>query len=176
MAGHSKWSKVKHKKAITDAKKSKAFSKLAQLIMVESRKAKGDASSPALRAVIERARAANMPALNIEKAIKKGVGAEAEILEEVVYETYGPGGTAIIIKGITDNKNRSANETKHILSKNNASLAAPGSAVWAFSKSDSGWVPNITVKLSESDSRAFEKLIEELEENEAVQEIYTNAI
>jgi YebC/PmpR family DNA-binding regulatory protein len=176
MSGHNKWSKIKHKKAVTDAQKSKIFSKFARMITVESKKAKGDVNSPALRAAIEKAKSANMPSANIERAIKKGIGLEAEALEEVLYEAYGPAGAAIIIEGITDNKNRSAAEIKHILSKNNTSLAAPGSASWAFTKTNKGgWKPNSTVALSEKDEEALERLIEELEQNDAVQEVYTNA-
>src|SRR5690348_1557363 len=106
MSGHNKWSKIKNKKAVTDAKKSKVFSMFAKMIAVESRKAKGDKNSPSLRAVMERARAVNMPNDNIDRAVAKGAGGDGGNLEEVLYEAYGPGGAALIIEGITDNKNR----------------------------------------------------------------------
>lgn len=174
MSGHSKWSKIKHKKAVTDAKKSKSFSKFAQMIAVESKKAEGDAISPALQAVIDRAKQANMPNSNIERAIKKGSSAEADNLEKIIYEAYCPGGVAIIIEGITDNKNRSSAEIKHILSKNSSTLAAQGAASWAFEKTDNGWQAKTPVSISEKEGDSLEKLIAELEENEAVQDIYTN--
>jgi len=175
MSGHNKWSKIKNKKAVTDAQKSKVFSKFSQLITIESKKAKGDENSPSLRAVVERAKKENMPIVNIEKAIKKGSGADAGNLEEVLYEAYGPGGVAIIIEGITDNKNRSAAEIKHILSNNSISLAGQGSATWAFEKMCDGWEPKQMTPINEEDGKKLEKLIEELEENDVVQEIYTNA-
>lgn len=96
-------------------------------------------------------------------------------MEEVTYEAYGPGGVAIIIEGLTSNKNRAAAEIKHILSKNNTSLAASGSASWAFERKVDGWEPKTTVPVTEEDTPALEKLIEELEENEDVQDVYTNA-
>mgnify|MGYP001608710280 CR=1 FL=1 len=175
MSGHNKWSKIKNKKAITDAEKSKVFSKFSQLITIESKKAKGDENSPVLRAVIERAKKENMPTTNIEKAVKKGAGADAGNLEEVLYEAYGPGGVAIIIEGITDNKNRSAAEIKHILSKNGLSLAGQGSAIWAFEKTHEGWNPKQMSPIGKDDGVKLENLIEELENNDAVQSVYTNA-
>ncbi len=175
MSGHNKWSKIKNKKAVTDAEKSKVFSKFSQLITIESKKADGDESSPSLRAVIERAKKENMPTSNIDRAVKKGAGAEAGSLEEVLYEAYGPGGVALIIEGITDSKNRSAAEIKHILSKNGLSLAGQGSATWAFEKTHEGWEPKHMTLIEEEDGNKLEKLIEELEDNDAVQGVYTNA-
>lgn len=175
MSGHNKWSKIKNKKAVTDAQKSKVFSKFSQLITIESKKAKGDENSPSLRTVVERAKKENMPIVNIEKAIKKGAGADVGSLEEVLYEAYGPGGVAIIIDGITDNKNRSAAEIKHILSKNGLSLAGQGSATWAFEKTHEGWEPKQMAQVGEEDGEKLEKLIEELEDNDTVQNVYTNA-
>jgi len=175
MSGHNKWSKIKNKKAVTDAEKSKVFSKFSQLITIESKKAKGDENSPSLRAVVERAKKENMPIVSIEKAIKKGSSTDVGNLEEVLYEAYGPGGVAIIIEGITDNKNRSAAEIKHILSNHGMSLAGQGSATWAFDKTHEGWEPKQMTPISEEDGTKLEKLIEELEENDVVQNVYTNA-
>src|SRR5262245_40457058 len=137
MAGHSKWAKVKHQKAKTDAQKSKTFSKLVRFIQVEAKKAEGDRSAPGLRAAIEKAKAENMPSDNIDRAIDKASGAGTE-LEQVVYEAYGPGGVALVIEGYTDNRNRTAQEVKHLLSKNGSTLANPGAAMWAFSKNAEG--------------------------------------
>ncbi len=175
MSGHNKWSKIKHKKAGTDAAKSKIFSKMAKLISTASRQVHGDITSPILRAVIEKAREYNMPADNIERAVKKGTGSDAEALEAITYETYGPAGSALIIEALTTNRNKAAQEIKFILSKHGFALAVPGSALWAFTKEGSDWKPNSTVPLSEEDGKILGKLIEELEDNDEVQDVYTNA-
>lgn len=177
MAGHNKWSKIKHKKAVTDAQKSAVFGKMARFITVESKKAGGDTSSPGLRAAIEKARAANMPKDNIERAVAKGTSADAAELESVTYETYGPSGSAIIIDGLTDNRNRTAAEIKHLLSKNGLELAVPGSAQWAFSRLDDGsYEAHTTIELSESDGEKLATILEQIEAHEDVQGVYTNAI
>lgn len=177
MAGHNKWSQIKHKKAATDAKKSKIFSKLARAIAVEA-KLSGGADSPGLRTIVEKARKVNMPNENIERAIKKASEPSAQ-MEAIVYEAYGPGGAGLIITTLTDSRNRTAQEVKHILSKNGFALGGIGSVVWAFEKAvtDEGIVykPTTTVALSDSDLETLEKLIDELEENDDVQEVFTNA-
>lgn len=175
MSGHNKWSKIKNKKAVTDATKSKVFSKMARLISIASRQVRGDVSSPILRAAIDKAREYNMPADNIDRAVKKGSGADAEALEAITYETYGPAGSALIIEALTANRNKAAQEVKFILSRHGFTLAAPGSAVWAFTKDGGEYKPNITIPLSEKDEKILETLIEELENNDEVQDVYTNA-
>ncbi len=175
MSGHNKWSKIKHKKAGTDAAKSKIFSKMAKLISTASKQVNGDTTSPILRAAIDKAREYNMPADNIERAVKKGSEADSQQLEAITYESYGPGGSALVIEALTANRNKAAQEVKFILSKNGFQLAAPGSATWAFSKENGSWNPNTTIPLSEEDEKVLEKLIEELEDNDEVQEVYTNA-
>lgn len=177
MSGHNKWSKIKGKKAVTDAVKSKMFSKMAKLISTASRQVKGDVTSPILRAAIDKAREYNMPADNIERAIKKGAGSDNFALEAITYEAYGPGGSALIIEILTDNRNKAAQEVKFILSKHGFSLAAPGSAIWAFKKemATNNWQPITTIQLSEDDEKKLEALIEELEDNDEVQDVYTNA-
>jgi YebC/PmpR family DNA-binding regulatory protein len=176
MSGHNKWSKIKNKKAVTDAAKSKIFSKMVKLISTASREANGDVTSPTLRAVIEKAREYNMPNDNIDRAVKKGVGVGAESFESITYEAYGPAGSAIIIEALTTNRNKAAQEIKHILSKNGFELARPGSATWAFTKNEAlEWIPNMNIPISEEDGKILEALINELEENDEVQEVYTNA-
>lgn len=175
MSGHNKWSKIKHKKAASDAKRSKIYSKLVKLIQSESKEAKGDISSAGLRAAIEKAKAENMPKDTIDRAVKKGASSDSASMEHVAYEAYGPGGCAIIIEGLTDNKNRIAAEVKHTLSKNGLALATPGSASWAFEKTDEEWVAKIPCPISEEDSEKLGKLFDELEENDDVQEVFTNA-
>ena len=175
MSGHNKWSKIKNKKAVTDAAKSKIFSKMAKLISTASRQVKGDATSPILRTAIDKAREYNMPADNIERAVKKGSGSDAEALEAITYESYGPGGSALIIETLTDNRNKAAQEVKFILSKHGFALAAPGSALWVFTKEQGEWKPNTTITLSEADGKILGALIEELEDNDEIQDVYTNA-
>jgi YebC/PmpR family DNA-binding regulatory protein len=174
MAGHSKWAKVKHKKALTDARKSNLFSKLVRFIQVEARKARGDRGAPGLRAAIEKARAANMPSDNIDRAIAKA--AQSGESEAVTYEAYGPGGAALVIDGYTDNRNRTAQEIKHLLSKNGGALANPGAALWAFSKNTEGKLePTAPLELGEEELEKLAQLVEELEEHDDVSEVYTNA-
>lgn len=175
MAGHNKWTQIKRKKGATDAKKSKVFSKFSRLITLESKKAGGNTSSPSLKAAIDQAKSFNMPSDNIERAVKKGVGGESGELERVTYEAYGPEGAALIISGLTDNRNKASSEVKHILSKHGASLGAIGSATWAFIKTEEKWEPTTTVPISEETARSLATLIEELEDNDEIQEVFTNA-
>ncbi len=177
MSGHSKWSQIKRQKGATDAAKSKTFSRFARLIAIESKKAGGDVSSPGLATAIERAKAVNMPKDSIERAVSKGTSKDAGDLEQVVYEWYGPGGTALIIDALTDNKNRTTQEIKHLISKSGFELGTPGSALWAFAKSPSGeFTPNEPLMdLSEADEEALGKIFEQLDEHEDVQRVFTNA-
>lgn len=175
MAGHNKWSKVKHKKAAVDAKKSKIFSRLAHAIALEARSSNGDVNSPGLRSAIERARAENMPQDNIERAIRRGTGADQGMLEEVLYESYGPGGCALVITGLTDNKNRTSAEVRHLLSKNGLAMAGQGAALWAFEKKEGSYIPTTTVPLSDEDTTALERIVDLLNEHDDVQDVFTNA-
>ena len=145
MSGHSKWSQIKHKKAVTDAKKGKIFSKMARLISVAARaKGKDPEANPTLRALIDTARSLNMPLDNIARAIAKGAGElPGAQIEEFTLEAYGPGGSALIIEGTTDNNNRSISEIKFLLSEHGGKLANPGSVLWLFERQGL-----ITIKIS----------------------------
>ncbi len=136
MSGHSKWHSIRHKKAAKDAKRGKLFTKLIKDITVAARDGGGDPDlNPRLRRAIEKAKAANMPIDNIERAIKKGTGELPGVTyESVVYEGYGPGGAAILIHAYTDNKNRTVAEIRHIFSKKGGNMAGAGSVAWIFSK------------------------------------------
>lgn len=136
MAGHSKWAQIKHKKAQTDAKKGKSFTKLVKEISVAARLGGGDPEgNPRLRTAIDKAKEVNMPSDNIKRAIMKGTGELPGVTyEETTYEGYGPGGAAIIIDILTDNKNRTLPEIRHILSKNGGSLGESGCVSWNFEK------------------------------------------
>lgn len=173
MAGHNKWSKIKRQKEKTDAQKSKLFGKLVRMITVEAKKS-GGSDSPGLKTAVEKAKMANVPNENIERAIKRASESGGE-MESVLYETYGPGGCAILIESLTANRNKAAQEVKHILSRHNLSLAQMGSAVWAFEKTSAGWMPKTTVSLSQEDGEKLSSLLDDLEENDEIQEVFTNA-
>lgn len=176
MSGHSKWAQIKRQKGAEDAKKSKLFGKLGSLIATEVKKAGGQSDVPGVRMLVEKAKKENMPKDTIERAIKKGQGGDIESIEALVYEAYGPGGSALMINVMTANRNKAAAEIKHILSKNGASLAEKGSAAWAFTKNaDGGWDPSITVPLADEDGEVLTRIIEELEGNDEVDDVYTNA-
>ncbi len=174
MAGHNKWSKIKHKKAVEDSKKSKVFSNYSQAIALEAKRAQGNKNDPGLKAVIDRARAANMPMTNIDRAIAKGTNAQSSELEEVTYEGYGPGGVALMIISITDNRNRTTPEIKHLLNKNGGSLGEPGSTAWAFTKTDGVSEPITTIPLNDADQEKLADLKEKLEDHPDVNEVITN--
>jgi len=134
MAGHSKWAQIKHKKAKVDAKRGRIFTKLIREITVAARMGGGDPEhNPKLRLAIEKAKEHNMPWENIERAIKRGTGElEGVEYQEAVFEGYGPGGVAILVKALTDNKNRTTGEIRHIFSKYGGNLGSPGSVAWQF--------------------------------------------
>ena len=136
MSGHSKWSTIKRKKGATDAKRGKIFTKLIKEITVAARSGGGDAdANPRLRTAINAAKSENMPKDNIERAIKKGTGElEGTTYEEVVYEGYGPGGAAVLVESLTDNKNRTVADIRHAFSKSGGSLGAAGCVAWMFQK------------------------------------------
>jgi len=173
MSGHSKWAKVKHQKAANDPKKGQNFSKLANLIAVASREGKDIETNPKLRIAVEKAKEIGMPKENIEKAIKRGSGEtnEAMTVEEVLYEAYGPQGSALLIKTITDNKNRTLNELRHLLSLFDSKLAQTGSVRWLFREiailevPKKDWNENLALEVIEQGA-------EEIEETEETIFIY----
>ena len=176
MSGHNKWTQIKHQKGAADVKKSKVFSMLGRQIAIEAKQANGDRSLPGLRQVIEKAKAANMPNDNIDRAIKNAVGGTGESMEEVTYEAYGPGGSAIIITGITDNKNRTSQEIKHLLVEHGGNLAGPGAALWAFTKNNEGeWRAGTSLALPEAERSALINLIGVIEAHDDIKRVYTNA-
>jgi len=136
MSGHSKWSQIKHKKGKEDVKRGQIFSKLARAIIVAARHGGGNPeTNAALETAIEKAKSYNMPGDTIARAIKKGTGELAGVsYEEVVYEGYGPGGVAVMVEVMTDNRNRTASEMRNVFSKHGGNLATPGSVSWMFKK------------------------------------------
>jgi len=236
MSGHSHFKSIKHQKGIADAKKGNAFSKITRLITVAVRQGGGDPNTNSkLRLAIEQARTVNMPKDNVERAIKRGTGAIAEEkLEEFVFEAYGPAGIAIIIEGITDNKNRALGEIKQILNQNGGKLAGEGSVKWLFERKGAiivdakqkdkeeleleaieagaediywdndilyiytkpedlelvkknleqknikiesaslDWVAKEMIEVKENEKKSCQRLFEALDENDSVQDIYSN--
>ncbi len=136
MAGHSKWAQIKHKKAHADAKKGRLFTKIVKEISVAARLGGGDPEgNPRLRLAIERAKEVNMPSENIKRAIMKGTGELPGVsYEEYIYEGYGPGGVAVLIEVLTDNKNRTVSELRHLMAKHGGSLGEAGCVAWMFEK------------------------------------------
>jgi YebC/PmpR family DNA-binding regulatory protein len=136
MSGHSKWHTIKHKKGALDAKRGKIFTRIIKELTVAARQGGGDPdTNPRLRTVVAEAKSVNMPSENIKKAIQRGTGELPGLsYEEVTYEGYGPGGAAIIIECLTDNKNRTVGEVRHLLEKHNGNLGSAGSVAWMFSK------------------------------------------
>ena len=175
MSGHNKWSQIKRQKGTEDAKKSQRFSILARTIIMEAKRANGDRNASGLKTAIEKARAENLPNENIERAIKNALGAEGATLTEVRYEAYGHGGVAMMIEGITDNKNRTSQEIKHLLTEHGATLAAPGAVAWAFQHDGHTWKALALVPINDEDRGKLTDLIEELKENADIRSVTTNA-
>jgi YebC/PmpR family DNA-binding regulatory protein len=137
MSGHSKWASIKHKKKATDAKRGALFTKLTRAITVAAREGGGDPDgNPSLVLAIQKAKDASMPKDNIERAIAKGTGADqdADAFEAIVYEGYGPGGVAVLVEALTDNRNRTSSDVRHAFSKHGGNLGEPGSVNWIFEK------------------------------------------
>ena len=177
MSGHSKWSTIKHKKAIVDAKRGKLFTNMAKLISVAVKEAGGDASHPSVLVAVEKAKKFSVPKENIERAIKKGSDKDTAAMERMTYEGYGPGGVGFIVEAVTDNRNRTAQEIKHAFSKNGYAMGVPGSVAWGFAKNHEGeWEPNAgtEIPVDEATEVLVEELIDEIEELDDVTDVYVN--
>lgn len=176
MSGHSKWHTIKHKKGATDAKRGKIFTKLIKEITVAARTGGGDPDANArLRKAILDSKAQNMPNDTIDRAVKRGSGdLEGVNYEEITYEGYGPGGVAILIETMTDNRNRTVAELRHLLSKNGGNLGEAGSVAWMFDKK--GYI--VVDKEAKSEDELFELAIEagadDMQDDGSVFEIYTS--
>lgn len=183
MAGHSKWNNIKNKKGAADAKKGRVFGQVAKQIRIAVKEGGGDdpASNPGLRLALEKAKAANMPRVNIDRALSKGMGRSASgaSIQEVLYEAFGPGGVALLIEAVTDNVNRTSSEVKFALTRNQGSLSGPGSAQFLFEKvTEDGslrYDPVHPQPLDEKQAEVLETLLDALKELEDVEEIYTTA-
>ncbi len=171
---HSKFVKNEGKKYKTGAQKSKLFTKAVKLIMTEARASNGNRDAFGLKRAIEKAKEVEMPIDNIERAIKKATE-EKSNLESITYEAYGPGGVQLVIEALTENRNKAAQEVRAILSKNGCSLAGVGAVTWAFTKKGMEWIPSETMELPQgADLETLERILEEFEDNDEVQEVFTN--
>lgn len=176
MSGHSKWANIKRKKGVNDAKKGQIFSKMSRLITNAAKQGGGaTATNPVLRLAVERAKQARMPKENIERAIQNGIGADAasENYEDVVYEGYGPFGVAFLVKGITDNKNRTTSEIRNIFAKCGGGLGSVGSTIFIFSPDPQS--PNYVIDIGDKDGAGkVLALAEALEDHDDVHEVFAN--
>lgn len=175
MSGHSHWAGIKHKKEATDKKRGQVFSKLLALITAAAKSEPNPDFNPRLRTAILKAQEASVPKENIERAIKRAAEAGGG-LEEVVLEAYGPGGIAILMEGVTDNRNRTIPQIKKILADLDGKWAEAGSVRWAFeSAGEEGWKAKFPQEVSEEEVEKLGRLVEALEEHEDIQRIFTNA-
>jgi YebC/PmpR family DNA-binding regulatory protein len=177
MSGHSKWATIKRKKAVTDGKRGRLFTQIIKEITIAARMGGGDPkANPRLRLAVDKAKASNMPADNIKRGIQKGTGELPGVsYEDMVYEGYGPGGVALIIESVTDNKNRTVSEIRHILERHNGNLGASNSVAWMFNRKGS-----ITVAKANHDEDALMEIIleagaEDMTTEEGAYEITTTA-
>ena len=175
MSGHSKWSSIKHKKAATDAKRGKIFTKLIKEITVAARMGGGDIdANPRLRTAVQAAKSENMPKDNIERAIKKGTGElEGVSYEESIYEGYGPGGAAVLIESLTDNKNRTVADIRHIFSKAGGNMGESGCVAWMFDKKGYIAVENKAVNEDALMEAALDAGAEDIREDDSNFEVIT---
>ncbi|MBW6442026.1 YebC/PmpR family DNA-binding transcriptional regulator [Patescibacteria group bacterium] len=173
MSGHSKWANIKRKKEATDAKKSKVFSKMSRLISVAAKTGSDPDSNPTLRLAVERAKEARMPKENIDRAIAKGSGqGEGVNFQETIYEGFGPNGEAFYIQALTDNINRTVAEVRNIFSKHGGSLGSQGSTSYIFLPDPDS--PSYMVDVDDVTAKKLESLLEEIDDNDDVQDVYVN--
>lgn len=175
MSGHSKWAQIKRQKAVVDAKRGQAFTKLARAITLAARHGANSAMNAALQHAIDQARVANMPKDNIDRAIQRATDTSAAQLEQLLLEAYGPGGVGMLINVATDNHNRTIAELRHLLTEHQASLGTTGSVLWQFERQGSVWQPKQSLPLDDTSKKQLTDLITALEQNDDVIDVTTNA-
>lgn len=178
MAGHSKWNNIKNRKGAADKKRAKIFSQLSKQIRTAVKEGKsGDPqSNPALRLAMDKARQANMPKENIQKAIDKGLGKSSSgaTIQEIMYEGFGPGGVGVLVEAVTDNANRTSSEIKFIFSRAGGSLGGPGTVSYMFERAANGeYSSTVPMEVDDQTQEKIESLVETLEENDDVEGVYT---
>ena len=180
MAGHSKWNNIKNRKGAQDQQRAKIFGNISKLIRIAVREgASGDPKfNPGLRVILEKARAANMPSGNIDRAIQRGLGKSATgaTIQEIVYEGFGPGGVAILAVGLTDNPNRTASEVKFAFSRNGGSLGSPGSAMYMFKRdAQGGYTCTMPLDIDEKTAESVLELADSLRALDDIEDVYLAA-
>lgn len=179
MSGHSKWNNIKHKKAASDSRKGKVFTEIAKMIRVAVIDGKsGDpGSNPTLRLAVEKAREANMPKENVQRAIDRGLGVgKTGRIEEVLYEGYGPGGVGMLVNAHTDNRQRTGSEIRFTFDKYGGNLGSPGSVAYLFERVGRDFVVKIPLSVDENIKEQVNVLIERLEELDDVEEVIVNLL
>ena len=171
MSGHSKWSQIKHKKGVSDQKKGQLFSKLSKKISIAARDGADHSSNYKLQSVIDEARSFNMPKENVERAIKRASEKGAAALDTLIIQAMGPSSIAIVIEAITDNKNRTLNELKHLLAEHEVKMVPENSLNWMFTKN---WEPNAPLEATPEDQQKLDRLFEALDNQADVENVYTN--
>lgn len=176
MSGHSKWTQIKHQKCAEDKKRGKLFSILSKRISIAARTDKNSRTNSALQAVLDKARAVNMPGDTIDRAIKRGAGElpGQNAVEEVLYEAYAPGGIQLIISATTDNRNRTTANIRHLIQHAGGSLSGSGSVLWNFTHENDRYIPKTAQSVDEETRMKIAELLKTLEEDEDVEEVYTN--
>lgn len=173
MAGHNKWTQIKHRKNVVDQKRGQLFSKLLNAISIAAKLDPSPTFNPRLKNAIQKAKNFSVPNENIDRAVKRA-SEEGQNLEELVLEAYGPGGAPILIEAITDNRNRTVAEVKKIIVENGGKWADPGSVRWAFNKNDNGWSPKFNHELGENDKLNLEKLVVAIEKHGDAQSVFSS--
>lgn len=173
MSGHSKWSQIKHKKGVADVKRGELFSKLLKNISIAARANANPDANPVLRQAVEKAREANVPKENIERVLARGDRSQGN-LGSYVFEAYGPGGAALLMDILTDNKNRTMMEIRRILEDHGAHLAEPGSARWAFMEKDGWFEASVGQPVAGGDQEKIETLKEALEAHDDIERVISN--
>ena len=174
MSGHSKWAQIKHQKGVADQKRGELFSKLLNAVSIAAKGNPNPQFNPRLRAAILKAKENNVPLENIDRAITRALESQKNS-EELIFEAYGPGGAAILIKAMSDNKNKTIAEVKKILNESNGKWAESGSVIWAFEKTAEGWKVKFNQSINEEDKTKLKALLRDLENQEDIQRIYVNA-
>ncbi|TSC82838.1 MAG: DNA-binding regulatory protein, YebC/PmpR family [Parcubacteria group bacterium Gr01-1014_20] len=177
MAGHNKWTQIKHRKNIVDQKRGQLFSKLLNAISIAAKSDVNPNFNPRLKTAVQKAKNFSVPNENIDRAIKRA-SEENQNLEELLLEAYGPGGAPILIEAITDNRNRTVAEVKKIIGDNKGKWANPGSVLWTFDKNEDGndpeWRPKFNHELREGDRLDLEKLVTAIEKHSDIQSVFSN--
>lgn len=179
MAGHSKWNNIKQRKGAVDAKRAKIFAQLSKLIRIAVKEGKSDNPqfNPTLRTMLEKARAANMPNQNIQRALDRGMGrGPGGPIQEITYEGYGPHGVALLVHAVTNNTVRTGGDIRHLFTKHGGALGGPGSAQYMFEKKDGESVPLMPTELPDEERAEVEELIEALAGYDDVEEVVSTLI